>query len=140
MVPPNTNSDAATRRFYDAPQERVSTERISLWGWLGIYVTGFCLFFFLGAHVWLIHYASHESITFKSSLAALQSPFVMAVEVGLLVFAVVHGMLGVRRIILDLELLGKKGDRYLVWGLTTVGGILIISGVIIFHGFSAGVQ
>jgi succinate dehydrogenase hydrophobic anchor subunit len=64
----------------------------------------------------------------------------MVVELGLLVFAVVHGMLGLRRIILDLELLGKRGDSYLMWALTAFGAILIISGVIIVHGFSSGVQ
>ena len=138
MVTPNENTNAASR-FYDATHER-GPERIGLWGWLGIYVTGFFLSFFIAAHIWLIHYASQAQITFKSSLAALQSPFVMAVEVGLLVFAVVHGMLGVRRIVLDLELLGKRGDRYLMWVLTAVGAILIISGTIIFHGFSRGVQ
>ena len=139
MAAPNRNTEIAPPGFHDATPEQISAERIGLWGWLGIYVTGLCLSFFLAAHVWLIHYASQKTITFQSSLAALQSPAVMVIELGLLVFAVVHGMLGVRRIILDLELLGKRGDRYLTWGLTGLGAILIISGIIIFQGFSPSV-
>jgi len=140
MVTQNDTAGATPFRLPNASQKWAPSERIGLWGWLGIYVTGFCLSFFLAAHVWLIHYASPGQITFKSSLAALQSPVVMVIELGLLVFAVVHGMLGVRRIILDLELCGKRGDHYLMWALTAVGAILIISGVIIFQGFSPGVQ
>jgi succinate dehydrogenase hydrophobic anchor subunit len=138
MVTPNENVSTAGL-LYDATPERIPTERIGLWAWLGIYVTGVCLSFFLGAHLWLIHYASQNEITFKSSVAALQSPLVMVVEVGLLVFAVVHGMMGIRRVILDLEFLGRRGDRYLTWALTAVGIFLIISGTIIFYDFSSGI-
>jgi len=140
VIRPHKHTDIAPFRSCDASQKQAPFERIGLWGWLGIYLTGLCLSFFLGAHVWLIHYASQETITFKSSLAAFHSPLVMVIELGLLVFAVIHGMLGVRRVILDLEFLGKKGDRFLTWGLTALGAILIIGGIIIFQGFSSGVQ
>lgn len=139
MVKPNKNN-AFVHRLFDAKKVPVPPERIGLWGWLGIYVTGFCLIFFLLAHVWIVHYATDGTITLRSTLSALQSPFVMIVELGLLAFAVVHGMLGIRRITLDLELLGKKGDRYLTWCLTAAGFILITSGLIIFNQLTAGIK
>ena len=139
MIKPSKNDVSAYRPF-DPTKASVPPERIGLWGWLGIYVTGFCLLFFLLAHVWILHYATDVTITLRSTFSALQSPFVMIVELGLLAFAVVHGMLGIRRIALDLELLGKKGDRYLTWGLTAAGFILITSGLIIFNQLTAGIK
>lgn len=136
--PENANTTAGW--LFDVTDERVPPERIGLWGWLGIYVTGFCLLFFLSAHVWLVHFASEGTRTLKATVSAFESPFVMGIELGLLVFAVVHGMLGVRRIVLDLELLGKSGDRYLTWGLTAVGIILITSGLVIFRGLTAPIK
>jgi len=84
-------------------------ERIGLVGWLGLYGTGPILLFFLFAHIWLVHYASSQPITLRNTLLALRSPIVQTIDLGLLLFAVVHGMIGLNRLILDLELLKKRG-------------------------------
>lgn len=111
--------------------------RIGLWGWLGIYVTGAILLGFLFSHVWLIHYRSLGTITARTTAMSLQSLFIKTTELGLLVFAVVHAMLGTRRIILDMEVLRERGARFLSWFLVIIGVIIITSGLIIFNQLSS---
>ena len=79
-------------------------ERIGLAGWLSLYVTGALLLFFLSSHVWLSVYESSQPFTLKDTQLLLQSNFVKIGEIGLLFLAVVHGMVGVKRIVLELNL------------------------------------
>jgi len=109
------------------------SERIGLWGWLGLYLSGIVLLVLLFAHLILVHYISPQPITFKNTLLALQSPLVRIIDVGLLLFAVFHGMLGLRKIILDLEWMKKKGARYLAWFLMAGGAALLYWGFLIFR-------
>ena len=112
-------------------------ERIGPWGWLALYSTGFILLFFLLAHIWLVHYVSDQPITWKNVLLSLRSPFVRTVSLGLLFFSLIHGMMGLRRVILDLELLKKKGSLYLDWGLVLAAILLLTWGLIIFYRLSS---
>jgi len=107
--------------------------RIGVWGWLGLYMSGALLLFFLIAHVWVVHFGTAEPLSFKTTLQSLASPFTKTVESGLLVLVVVHGLIGFRRIILDLEIMGKKGVRYFTWGLTIVGIALSVWGFILLN-------
>ena len=107
-------------------------ERIGLPGWLTLYVTGGLLLFFLLSHVWLSVYASSQPITLKSSRLLLQSNYVKVLELGLLFLALVHGMIGVKRIILELDLARKKGGQYLNWCFIVMGTLVFAFGFYIF--------
>ena len=111
-------------------------ERIGLWGWLGLYATGAILLVLLLTHIWLAHYASSQPITLRNTLLALRSPFVRTIDLALLLFAVVHGMLGLRKVILDLDLFRKKGALYLSWFMTAAGAALLAWGFFIFSRLS----
>ena len=110
-------------------------QRIGLWGWLGLYFTGALLFFLLLIHVWLVHYSSTEPISFQRTVSALGSPFVRMIELGLLLFGFTHGLTGLRRILLDLEIFGKRRGKYLSWGIFLIGGLLVNWGLILFYSF-----
>ena len=111
-------------------------ERIGLWGWLGLYATGAILLVLLLTHLWLVHYASSQPITLRNTLLALRSPFVRTIDLALLLFAVVHGMLGLRKVILDLDLFKKKGALYLSWFMVVAGAALLAWGLFIFSRLS----
>jgi succinate dehydrogenase/fumarate reductase cytochrome b subunit len=60
------------------------------------------------------------------------------VELGLLFLVVIHAMVGLRRIVLDLEVLKRKGSRYLTWSLVAAGAAVCLWGVVIFNRLAAG--
>ncbi|MBW1764892.1 MAG: hypothetical protein JRJ23_09165, partial [Deltaproteobacteria bacterium] len=107
-------------------------ERIGLLGWLLLYVTGALLLFFLLSHVWLSVYGSFQPVTLKGTQLLLRSTFVRVVELGLLFLAVVHGMIGVKRIILELNLAKKRGGQYLNWCFVIAGTLIFVFGIYIF--------
>lgn len=107
-------------------------ERIGLPGWLLLYVTGALLLFFLLSHVWLSVYGSLQPFTLKGTQLLLRSPFIKVVELGLLFLAVVHGMIGVKRIILELNLARKKGSQVLNWCFVIAGTLIFVFGIYIF--------
>ena len=107
-------------------------ERIGLPGWLLLYVTGALLLFFLLSHVWLSVYGSFQPFTLKATQLLLRSTFIRVVELGLLLLAVVHGMIGVKRIILELDLVKKRGAQYLNWFFLLAGTLIFVFGLYIF--------
>lgn len=107
-------------------------ERIGLFGWFILYVTGALLLFFLASHVWLSVYGSLQPVTLKGSQLVLGSTFVRVVELGLLFLAVIHGTIGVKRIILELDLTRKKGNRYLNWCFAMAAALILVFGIYIF--------
>ena len=113
-------------------------QRIGLWGWLGLYTTGGILLFLLLTHVGIIHFGTYEPLSIKTTQKALGSTFVRTVELSLLLFALIHGLMGFRRIILDLEILQKKGNRWLSLCLVVLGVTLFIWGLFLFNGLSSG--
>ena len=107
-------------------------ERIGLFGWFILYVSGALLLFFLASHVWLSVYASLQPVTLKGSQLLLGSTFVRVVELGLLFLAVIHGMIGLKRIILELDLTKKRGNRYLNWCFVMAASLILVFGLYIF--------
>jgi succinate dehydrogenase hydrophobic anchor subunit len=110
-------------------------ERIGLVGWLVLYVSGLLLLFFLFAHVIAIHFVSEGNITAQSVSRDLNSGFLAVVAIGLLLLSTIHGLIGLRRVLLDLEIFGKKGDRMLLVTLTMAGIVIVIAGLEIFRRF-----
>jgi succinate dehydrogenase hydrophobic anchor subunit len=112
-----------------------SFERIGFIGWFGLYVTGALLLIFVLTHIWLIHYTAPQPITLKHITEALSSPLVIMVDLGLLLLAVIHGMIGLGKLILDLELIQKSGARVLNVILFLLGMAIFIAGIYVFKFF-----
>jgi succinate dehydrogenase hydrophobic anchor subunit len=96
--------------------------------WTGLYVSGLLLMVFVAAHLWSVHYASEMAstrFTFTSVGAKLQSRFSSLVDLSLLVLALVHGLLGMHRVIADLGIC-RPG------ALRAVGVVLSGAGVVGF--------
>ena len=113
-------------------------QRIGLWGWLGLYASGAILLFLLLTHFGIVHFGTYEPLSIKTTQKALGSPFVRTIELSLLLFALFHGLMGFRRIILDLEILQKKGNRWLSLCLVVLGVALFAWGLFIFSRLSSG--
>ncbi len=137
MPTTETSSTATPTYHFDRTDNQVMA-RIGLWGWLGLYVTGAVLLLLLLSHIGLVHYVSHEPFSASRTYDTLQRPFVRVIEVCLLVFALIHGMTGLRRVVLDLEIFRQKRSRYLTWFLVGVAVILIVWGVQIFVHLTSG--
>ena len=115
--------------------------RIGLLGWFGMYLTGAVLFILVLLHLGAVHYFSNAPVVTLADISqSLKSHLSLRIiDIGLLVFCIVHGLVGLRRIILDLEIMGKTTDNWLSWGFTMVGVGLFIFGICIFDGLlSAG--
>lgn len=119
----------------------VGNKRIGLLGWFGMYLTGAVLFFLMLSHLGAVHYFPVAPTMALADISrSLQSHLSLRIiDVGLLVFCIVHGLLGLRRVILDLEIMGSAGDRCLAWGFTAIGAGLFMFGISVFNGLlSAG--
>ena len=112
-------------------------QRIGLWGWLGLYVSGAILLFLVLTHIGIVHFGTYEPLSIKTTQKALGSPFVRTIELSLLLFAIFHGLMGFRRIILDLEILQKRGNRWLRLCLVILGVTLFAWGLTIFSTLSS---
>lgn len=110
-------------------------ERIGLWGWLSLYVSGTLLLFFAIAHILVIHFFSAEKITTSVVKAHYGSAYLTVISLGLLFIGLTHSLIGFRRVVLDLEIFGRKGDRIFIWILVATGVILAFFGLSIFKGF-----
>lgn len=132
MAPPAKTETSVASRALGLDKLVRPYERIGLWGWLGLYLTGLGLLFFALVHVWLAHIGHAGTFSSESTVMSLRSWFVRFVELGLLLFAVIHGFSGVRRIVLDLEVLREREARYLTWGLVIAGLGVFIWGLVLF--------
>ena len=90
-------------------------------------VTGGLLLVLLSAHFWVEHFMTaplrRGDLTFETIAARISNPVWQAIDIGFLVVALVHGLSGVRNIILDWGRLGKRA----VWAMTVA---LVVIGVV----------
>jgi succinate dehydrogenase hydrophobic anchor subunit len=112
-------------------------ERIGLLGWLTLYLSGAILFFFLMVHILSVHFLSPEKISAETVLDHYRSGFLIVVSFGLLLFGALHAMVGLRRVLLDLDWFGKRGDRTLSTALALIGAVAILFGIVVFNQFFA---
>ena len=110
-------------------------QRIGMWGWLGLYLTGAVLFFLLLTHILLVHYGASQPVSFERTFSSLQSPWVRFVEMGLLFIAFIHALTGLRRILLDLEIFRKRGNVLLTSGFILSGFVFSVWGIFVFLAF-----
>ena len=107
-------------------------ERIGMYGWIGMYITGALLFLVILAHLFLAHVKPTGAITAHSIWVGLQSPLVRFLDLSLLALAVVHGFLGIRRIILDCEILRGRGQAWLTIIICLIGAVIVAFGLVLF--------
>ena len=109
---------------------------IGLWEWLSLYLTGAFLISFIAAHVIAVHYLGPVgSFTFNELVDKLRSPLYLILDLGLLFFVFYHGLAGVRRVIIDLEIFGDTGIKVFTWVLVAIGLIGVYFGLRIFLAF-----
>jgi succinate dehydrogenase hydrophobic anchor subunit len=132
----STGDTSIDHRRIDVDETAAPYDRIEIWGWIGLYATGIILLLLVLSHIWIAHYSSSQAFSLKSTLLTLRSPLIRTIDLGLLLFAVVHGMIGVRRIVLDLELFKKTGSQLLTNVIVAVGAVLITWGIILFIQFT----
>jgi len=113
-----------------------ANERIGLWSWLFLYLSATFLLFFLFVHLFTIHYGANRIISADSVSRDFGSDFTVVINLILLGLATFHGLLGIRRIVLDLEILGKKGDQNLIYVLALIGMGLFLYGLVVYNRFA----
>lgn len=105
--------------------------------WLALHLTGLFLAVFLLAHIWAVHYAvgSSTGFTFEAVRQKLQNPLFTFLDLGLLVLAIYHGLVGLRRFVVDLEILSVGAVRVLSWLLVALGAVGLYYGWLIYRAF-----
>lgn len=96
-------------------------EAAAAWAWLLQRVSAAFLLFFLGAHLWVLHFAlGDERITFVRVVERLRQPFFQVLDMVLLGVVLYHALYGARSIVFDFNI-GKAGRNALTWGLFVLG-------------------
>ena len=109
---------------------------IGIWEWFSLYLTGAFLIVFIAAHVIAVHYLGPiGSFTFNDVVDKLRSPLYLILDLGLLFFAFYHGLAGVRRVLVDLEIFSPTGLKVFTGVLIAIGLIGIYFGLRIFMAF-----
>lgn len=105
--------------------------------WLGLYLTGMFLVVFLLAHLWVVHYAAGGEVgfTFEAVRQKLRDPLFASLDLGLLLLATYHGLVGIRRFVADLEILGARAIQLFTWALVVVGLGGLYYGWVIYRAF-----
>ena len=113
-------------------------EATAAWAWLLQRVSAAFLLFFLGAHLWVLHFAlGSEKINFERVKERLQQPFFQVLDVVLLTVVLYHALYGVRSIMLDFRVQGA-GKHVLTWGLVVLGAVGFVYGLITLLTFFRG--
>ncbi|MGE5672513.1 MAG: hypothetical protein ACM3XM_01325 [Mycobacterium leprae] len=107
--------------------------RGSLWTWIWHRITAVVLVLLLGTHFAVMHFVNPTAeITFATSQVRLQSLLYMIVDFGMLLFALFHGLNGLRNIVLDYW---PKAGKAVAWVLTVFGIIAVGYGSTALYAF-----
>lgn len=99
------------------------------WPWFLQRATAVLLLAFLGAHLWLEHFAAPGRVTtYRRVAARLAHPAFVALDWGLLALVVFHGLNGARTAVLDLGL-SPAGERAVTWLAVVLGVGAFLLGV-----------
>jgi len=94
-----------------------------VWAWLLQRVSAAVLLFFLGAHIWVLHYAAHgERIRLDAVMDRLRSPFFAVVDTLLLATVIFHALNGIRMVLFDFGL--SRGAQRTLTALLWLFGLL----------------
>lgn len=131
------------RTFEPEPRETAGHARrgargpnMGLWEWFSLYLAGAFLIVFIVAHVLAVHYFRQAGpLTFSEVAAKLRSPLFLVIDLGLLLTVFYHGLAGVRRVIIDLEIFGDTGIKVFTGVLALIGLVGVYFGLQIFIAF-----
>lgn len=106
-----------------------SARGLGVWAWFFQRVSGVALVFYIGLHIFVIHFATAGGrIRFDEVMARLESPFFISLDLILLAVVLYHGLNGLRIVLLDFGV-GVKNQAALFWWLGAAGLILFGLGV-----------
>lgn len=109
----------------------------TFWDWVNLYWSGVLLVAFLLGHLAVVHLLTPFPVTAGSVLARLRTPLAWVLDLGLLLLALYHGLIGLRRVILDLEILDRRGVGVLTAVFALFGLLAFWAGVEILRAFGA---
>jgi succinate dehydrogenase membrane anchor subunit len=102
----------------------VPGSRNALW-WYTQRITGALLLPLLIAHFWVEHFMSRTllrgDLSYQAILGRISNPVWQGVDIGFLLIALVHGLIGLRSILLDYSRVGPRLERVLTFALVLVG-------------------
>lgn len=98
--------------------------RAGMWAWLLHRVTGLALVFYLVLHVWVLSSAIGGPATFDAMLGYLQTPFWVALDLGLLAAVTFHALNGLRLIFFDLGY-GVRSQAALFWVVLILSALVV---------------
>lgn len=80
-----------------------SARGLGVWAWFLQRVSGVVLVFYIGLHIFVIHFSTAGGrIRFDEVMARLESPFFISLDLGLLAVVLYHGLNGLRIVLLGL--------------------------------------
>jgi len=104
----------------------MATYRNVLW-WYVQRVTGALLVVLLVAHFWVEHFMSKTllrgDLTYEAILGRIANPVWQAIDIGFLLVALLHGLNGLRNIVLDYSRVGPRAAQLVTVALVVVGVI-----------------
>jgi succinate dehydrogenase / fumarate reductase membrane anchor subunit len=97
--------------------------------WLVQAITGLLLVALLGTHMIVHHFVVEGGLRdFQQVMDYVSNPLVMVIEILFVICATVHGLLGVRSILVDLRP-SARALGVIEWGLRLVGLVTIVYGI-----------
>ena len=100
------------------------TYRNVIW-WYTQRITGALLVVLLVAHFWVEHFMSETllrgDLTYEAILSRISNPVWQAIDIGFLLVALIHGLNGLRNIVLDYSRVGPRAARVITAGLIAIG-------------------
>jgi succinate dehydrogenase / fumarate reductase, membrane anchor subunit len=102
----------------------VATSRNVIW-WYTQRITGALLVPLLIAHFWVEHFMSKTllrgDLSYEVILERISNPLWQAIDIGFLLVALLHGLNGLRNIVLDYSRVGPRAARAITVVLIAIG-------------------
>ena len=99
-------------------------------------ITGALLVFLLIAHFWVEHFMNKTllrgDLSYEVILARISNPVWQAIDISFLIVALIHGLNGLRNIILDFSKIGPRATQFLTLVLVAVGVVWSWWGIVAF--------
>jgi succinate dehydrogenase / fumarate reductase, cytochrome b subunit len=98
-----------------APASTIYRGREGMWSWVLHRITGFLIFFFLLIHVLDTALVRVSPGSYDEVIATYHTPVFGLVEIGLVAAVVLHGLNGLRVVLIDLWSQGTRYQRVMLW-------------------------
>jgi succinate dehydrogenase / fumarate reductase membrane anchor subunit len=98
----------------------------AIW-WYTQRVTGALLVPLLVAHFWVEHFMSADllrgDLTYAAILSRISNPVWQAIDIAFLLVALVHGLNGIRNIVLDYSRIGRRATQAVTVVILAAGAV-----------------